>query len=114
MAEFPAVDLREGGADVDLREDGSFEFRLVKQRFGATFLKLEVVGRARSWYLDNLLLEVANAGPGHAVEVGQKAGYRFLAGPEFSPAPRGQVVVWGRMAPAEAITIPEPATPVLP
>jgi hypothetical protein len=120
MAEFPTLDLRDGTTGIDLREEGAprdgdaFEFRLVKQRFAETFLRLDIVGRPRSWYLDNLLLEIASAGPEHAVDVGRRAGYRFLAGPVFVPAPRGRVEVSGRMAPVEVVAIPEPSGPVGP
>ena len=112
MAEFPTIDVRTTEPEVDLRDE-SFEFLLVKQRFGETFLKLDVIGRPRSWYLDSLLLAIANAGPEHAVEVGRKSGYRFVAGPQFVPAARGRVEVWGRLAPLESTTIPEPASPVV-
>ena len=118
MPEFPTLDVRHGAPEIDLRETGAaddgdeFEFRLVKQRFAETFLRLEVVGRPRSWYLDNLLLEVAKAGPERAVDVGRRAGYRFLSGPVFDAAPRGRVEVSGRMAPLEVPAIPEPTDPV--
>ena len=110
MAEFPAVDLRHEAPELDLRE--AFEFHLVKQRFAETFLKLELVGRARGWYVDSLLLRIANAGPQGAAEVAAQAGFRFLAGPEFTPAPRGRIEVWGRLAPEAVPVLPEPAEPV--
>lgn len=112
MAEFPAVDLRHEEPALDLRADDAFEFRLVKQRFGETFLRLELVGRTRGWYLDSLLLRIANAGPQGAADVAAQAGFTFLAGPEFTPAPRGRIEVWGRLAPQAAPAIPEPAEPV--
>ena len=111
MAEFPAVDLRHEGPALDLRDDDAFEFRLVKQRFAETFLKLDLVGRTRGWYLDSLLLRIANAGPQGAADVAAQAGFRFLAGPEFTPAPRGRIEVWGRLSPEAVPVIPEPAAP---
>jgi hypothetical protein len=50
MAEFPAVDLRHEATALDLRDDDAFEFRLVKQRFAETFLKLDLVGRTRGLF----------------------------------------------------------------
>jgi hypothetical protein len=113
MTEFPAVDLRQvADPTLDLRDDEGFEFRLVKQRFADTFLKLDLVGRTRGWYLDSLLLRIANAGPQGAADVAAGAGFRFVEGPDFSPAPRGRIEVWGRLAPVGAVPIPEPAQPV--
>jgi hypothetical protein len=113
MAEFPTVRVGpDAGVEVDLREDsGTFEFRLLKQRFADTFLRLDVAGRPRSWYLDTLLLEIARAGPEGALAISEKAGYRFLAGPEFVNATRGRIEVWGRLAPIAAVTIPAPSGP---
>jgi hypothetical protein len=91
----------------------SFSFRMLKRRFADTFVKCEVVGRPRGSYVDNLILEIAEAGPDRAVEVAGRHGLVFEEGPIFAPASRGLVEVSGRMRPRDVVVIPEPSGPVV-
>ena len=105
-----AVDLRAAATDPAA---APFSFRMLKRRFADTFVKCDVEGRPRGWYVDNLILEIAEAGPDRAVEVAGRHGLVFEEGPHFAPASRGLIEVSGRLRARDVVTIPEPSGPVV-
>lgn len=100
------------GAVVDVRDAEAptgFDFRIVKRRFGTSYTRLEVPAGRRTWFIENLLLDIANAGPEGAEQVAARCGYRFDDGPSFPATARGQLEVTGRLVPTEIVKLPRPA-----
>lgn len=106
--ESDMLDIREPAQDA-----GEIVFRIVKRRFVDSYVTCDVARGRRSWFLENLLIEIADAGPEGAQEVAARRGYRFAEGPRFIPAKRGLVEVSGLLQQVDVVQIPSPADPAL-
>lgn len=102
------VDIRDAGP-----EEGIVDFRILKRRYVDSYVRCEIPSGRLGFFLENMLIEIVDAGPEGAAEVAARRGYQFDGDPVFARARRGLLEVSGRLVRVEALPIPEPAQPVL-